>query len=165
VRALQEERALEAAKDAGVPICLMHMQGQPTKMQQNPVYDDVVQDELSFFKLRIGACAKAGIKLDQLIVDPGFGFGKTMQHNYQLLANLEHLQSLGLPLMVGMSRKSMLGSLLGRDIQDRLAGSLTTAIVAMQKGVKILRVHDVKETVDAVKVINAVNAFRSNNER
>ncbi|MGK0382954.1 MAG: dihydropteroate synthase [Flavobacteriales bacterium] len=165
VRALQEYGALDAAVAAKVPVCLMHMQGQPRVMQQNPCYDDVVKDVMLFLQQRISICRKAGISEDQIIVDPGFGFGKSIEHNYQMLANLEEFHKLNVPVLAGMSRKSMIGNLLQRTIDQRLAGNIAVATVAAQKGAQIIRVHDVKETVDAVKIINMINAYRNNNER
>jgi len=165
VRALQEEGALNAAVKADVPVCLMHMQGQPRVMQHNPNYDDVVQDVMAFLQARIAVCHKAGITLQQIIADPGFGFGKSLEHNYQMLANLEVFQQLNVPVLAGMSRKSMLGNVLQREIGQRLAGNIAVATIAAQKGAQIIRVHDVKETVDAVKIINMLNAYRNNNER
>ncbi|MFT2092704.1 dihydropteroate synthase [Paraglaciecola sp. 2405UD69-4] len=160
VRALQEEGALEAAVLAQVPVCLMHMQGQPRQMQQNPMYDMVTEDVLVFLRQRIAKCESAGISLDKIIVDPGFGFGKSLEHNYQLLAELLQFKALEVPVLVGMSRKSMLGKLLNRDIEQRLAGGIAVATIAVQQGANIVRVHDVKETVDAVKVVAALNAYR-----
>ena len=165
VRALQEYGALDAAVAAKVPVCLMHMQGQPRVMQQNPCYDDVVKDVMLFLQQRISICRKAGIAEDQIIVDPGFGFGKSIEHNYQMLADLEEFHKLNVPVLAGMSRKSMIGNLLQRKIDQRLAGNIAVATVAAQKGAQIIRVHDVKETVDAVKIINIINAYRNNNER
>jgi dihydropteroate synthase len=165
VRALQEDGALDAAVAAKVPVCLMHMQGQPRVMQQNPCYDDVVKDVMLFLQQRISICRKAGISEDQIIVDPGFGFGKSIEHNYQMLAHLEEFHKLNVPVLAGMSRKSMIGNLLQRKIDQRLAGNIAVATVAAQKGAQIIRVHDVKETVDAVKIINMINAYRNNNER
>jgi dihydropteroate synthase len=165
VRALQENGAIDAAVAAKVPVCLMHMQGQPRVMQQNPHYDDVVKDVMTFLRQRISICHKAGIAEEQIIVDPGFGFGKSLEHNYQMLANFEKFHRLNVPVLVGMSRKSMLGHLLQREIGQRLAGNVAVATVAAQKGAQIIRVHDVKETVDAVKIINMINACRNNNER
>lgn len=163
VRALQENAALAAATEAKVPVCLMHMQGQPRVMQQNPKYNDVVKDVMMFLQGRISVCAKAGIAQEQIIVDPGFGFGKSLEHNYQMLANLEKFHQLNVPILAGMSRKSMIGNLLQREIDHRLAGNIAAATVAAQKGAQIIRVHDVKETVDAVKIINMINAYRNNN--
>lgn len=165
VRALQENGALEAAVKAKVPVCLMHMQGQPRVMQHNPSYDDVLTDVITFLQGRISACIKAGIAETQIIIDPGFGFGKSLEHNYQMLANLEAFHTLKVPVLAGMSRKSMIGNLLQRDMDQRLAGNVAVATVAAQKGAQIIRVHDVKETVDAVKIINMLNAVRNKNER
>jgi dihydropteroate synthase len=165
VRALQESGALVAAVEANVPVCLMHMQGQPRVMQQNPHYDDVVNDVMIFLQERISVCRDAGINVEQIIVDPGFGFGKSLEHNYQLLANFEEFHTLNVPVLAGMSRKSMIGNLLQREIGQRLAGNVAVATVAVQKGAQIIRVHDVKETVDAVKIVNMINACRNNNER
>lgn len=163
VRALQENGALEAAVKAKVPVCLMHMQGQPRVMQQNPSYDEVVKDVMRFLQDRITVCINAGLPLDQIIVDPGFGFGKSLEHNYQMLANLEAFHQLNVPILAGMSRKSMIGNLLHREIGERLAGNVAVATVAAQKGAQIIRVHDVKETVDVVKIVNKINAYRNNN--
>lgn len=165
VRALQEKGALVAAVAANVPVCLMHMQGQPRAMQQNPQYDDVVKDVMTFLQERISVCLDAGIDVEQIIVDPGFGFGKSLEHNYQMLANFETFHTLNVPVLAGMSRKSMIGNLLQREIGQRLAGNVAVATVAIQKGAQIIRVHDVKETVDAVKIVNIINACRDNNER
>jgi dihydropteroate synthase len=165
VRALQENGSLDAAVAANVPVCLMHMQGQPRAMQQNPQYDDVVKDVMTFLQERISVCCDAGINAGQIIVDPGFGFGKSLEHNYKMLANLEAFHKLNVPILAGMSRKSMIGNLLQRQIEQRLAGNIAVATVAAQKGAQIIRVHDVKETVDAVKIINMINACRNNNER
>lgn len=165
VRALQENGALDAAVKAKVPVCLMHMQGQPRAMQQNPSYDEVVKDVMLFLQQRISMCNKAGIAADQIIIDPGFGFGKSTEHNYRMLANLEKFHQLKVPVLAGMSRKSMIGNLLQRKVDQRLAGSIAAATVAAQKGAQIIRAHDVKETVDAVKMINMINAYRNNNER
>lgn len=165
VRALQGNGALEAAVEASVPVCLMHMQGQPRVMQHNPSYDDVVKEVMMFLQERISVCCKAGIAQEQIIVDPGFGFGKSLEQNYQMLANLESFHRLNVPILAGMSRKSMIGNLLQREIGQRLAGNIAVATVAAQKGAQLIRVHDVKETVDAVKIINMINAYRNNNER
>lgn len=157
VRALREPGCLETAAEAGVPICLMHMQGEPRSMQANPQYGDVVSDILTFFKQRIAACQQAGIRPDQILLDPGFGFGKTLEQNYQLLASLSEFSALDQPLLVGMSRKSMLGKLLNREVDQRLAGGIAATTVALLGGANIIRVHDVAETVDAVKVLSALN--------
>ncbi|NQY49503.1 MAG: dihydropteroate synthase [Colwellia sp.] len=153
VRALQNEGCLAVLAQSNVPVCLMHMQGLPRSMQENPHYDEVIGDIKQFFIERINVCEQAGIKRERLILDPGFGFGKTLEQNYQLLAQLHQFSDLGLPLLSGTSRKSMIGNLLARKVDERLAGSLTTAIIAAQKNVSIIRVHDVKETVDALKVL------------
>ncbi|MCL9781090.1 dihydropteroate synthase [Vibrio sp. S4M6] len=154
VRALQEPGALEVAAQANVPICLMHMQGQPRTMQSNPTYNHVLDDIKHFLDERITACESAGISRDQLILDPGFGFGKTFPHNYHLLANLEELHKLGLPLLVGMSRKSMLFKLLEKSPSEVIGASIACATIAATKGAHIIRVHDVAETMDAVKIVS-----------
>ncbi|WP_068545300.1 dihydropteroate synthase [Thalassotalea crassostreae] len=158
VRALQNEGCIEAAANTDVPVCLMHMQGLPRTMQNSPQYDDVVADVAQFFEQRITQCERAGIDKDRLILDPGYGFGKTLEQNYQLLAHQNELLELGLPLLAGISRKSMIGNLLKRDVEQRLAGSLSAAVIAAVNGAKIIRVHDVKESVDALKVLNATFA-------
>ncbi|WP_336290592.1 dihydropteroate synthase [Aeromonas dhakensis] len=151
VRALLEPGALAAAAAADVPVCLMHMQGQPRTMQAEPHYDDLLGEVRAFFDERIAACLTAGIAREQLLLDPGYGFGKTLAHNYQLLALQESLLDYQLPLLVGMSRKSMIGNLLGRPVDERLAGSLACALVGMQRGARIIRVHDVRATMDALR--------------
>lgn len=156
VRALQEPGALAVCADLSVPICLMHMQGEPRTMQQNPQYADVVWDVYRFFKARIQACEAAGIGRERLILDPGFGFGKTLQHNVALLFQLRELQRLNLPLLVGLSRKSMIGALLGGvPVEQRVSGSVSAAVMAAVNGASIVRVHDVKETVEAISFYNA----------
>lgn len=156
VRALQNPECLSILAKVDVPICLMHMQGMPRTMQENPKYDDVINDIIMFFKDRIAICELAGINRDRLLIDPGFGFGKTLEQNYQLLAHLRDFEQLNLPIFVGTSRKSMIGNLLNRPVDERLAGSLATALIAAQNGAKIIRVHDVKETVDTLKTLHAV---------
>ena len=156
VRALRLPGALEAAAALGVPVCLMHMHGSPETMQCDPRYRDVVADVCGFLGERIRACRDAGIRLDHLVVDPGFGFGKTLSHNLALLASLGRLSSLRVPIMVGLSRKSMLGELTGRDVGDRLPGSLAAAVIAAQRGAAVLRVHDVAPTRDVLTVLEAV---------
>ncbi len=151
VRALLEPGALAAAAAADVPVCLMHMQGQPRTMQAEPHYDDLLGEVRAFFDERIAACLTAGIAREQLLLDPGYGFGKTLAHNYQLLAQQESLLDYQLPLLVGMSRKSMIGNLLGRPVDERLAGSLACALIGMQRGARIIRVHDVRATMDALR--------------
>lgn len=156
VRALQNEGCLAVLANSDVPICLMHMQGLPRTMQNEPTYSNVVDDIILFFEQRINACVDAGIAKERLILDPGFGFGKTLAQNFHLLANLSAFEKLNCPILAGISRKSMIGNLLNRDVEQRLAGSLSTAIVAVQQGAKIIRVHDVEETVDAIKILKAV---------
>lgn len=159
VMSLQQSNAVEtvAGLDASIAICLMHMQGQPRTMQANPGYTDVVDDVIQFLMERIQACKDAGIAETQLLVDPGFGFGKTLQHNLTLLANLSRFTKINLPLLVGISRKSMIGTLLGDVTADqRLFGSVAAAVLAYERGATILRVHDVKETVDALAIADAV---------
>ncbi|BDU36174.1 dihydropteroate synthase [Vibrio nigripulchritudo] len=156
VRALQEPGAIEVAAGAGVPVCLMHMQGQPRTMQSNPKYQDVLLEVGEFLNERVTACEKAGIKKEQLILDPGFGFGKTLAHNYHLLANLEKFHQFGMPLLAGMSRKSMIFKLLEKQPAECVVGSVTCASIAALKGAQIIRVHDVPETVEAMKIINKI---------
>lgn len=156
VRALQREGALQAAADSGLPVCLMHMQGQPSTMQQKPDYYDVVAEVIDFLHQRIHACHQVGISDERLLLDPGFGFGKTLDHNLALLRQLPMFTELGYPVLVGVSRKSMLGQLLGRPVDQRLAGSLALALCAAQSGAAIIRVHDVAETADVLKVLQAV---------
>ncbi|CCN36524.1 Dihydropteroate synthase [Vibrio nigripulchritudo SO65] len=156
VRALQEPGAIEVAAGAGVPVCLMHMQGQPRTMQSNPKYQDVLLEVGEFLNERVTACEKAGIKKEQLILDPGFGFGKTLAHNYHLLANLEKFHQFGIPLLAGMSRKSMIFKLLEKQPAECVVGSVTCASIAALKGAQIIRVHDVPETVEAMKIINTI---------
>ncbi|MCG8052620.1 MAG: dihydropteroate synthase [Candidatus Thiodiazotropha endolucinida] len=159
VMALRDSGALQAAAEAAVPVCLMHMQGEPRTMQCNPHYDDVVEDVKTFLQQRLDACLASGIPQDRLIVDPGFGFGKTLSHNLALLDNLQDLEQLGVPVLVGISRKSMIGALLGdRAVEERLYGSLAAAVMAAMKGSAILRVHDVRATADALKIVSAVQA-------
>ncbi|KJG30332.1 dihydropteroate synthase [Photobacterium angustum] len=156
VRALQEPNALEVAAKANVPICLMHMQGQPRTMQQQPNYNHLIQDVSDFLSERISACENVGISRQQLILDPGFGFGKTLEHNYQMLAEFEQFHQFGLPVLAGMSRKSMIFNLLGKPPAECLAGSLACATIAAMKGAHIIRVHDARETAEVVKIYNMV---------
>ena len=156
VRALQEPNALATvAQYPDVAVCLMHMQGQPRTMQSDPQYDDLFADINLFFSQRIKACETAGIQRQRLILDPGFGFGKTLSHNFQILARFNEFNHFGLPVLAGLSRKSMLGNLLNRQTNERLAGSLAGALIAAQNGAKIIRVHDVKETADVLSVWQA----------
>ncbi len=158
VRALQAPGAVAMATSLDVPVCLMHMQGKPETMQDNPSYDNVIQQVIDFLSLRIDYCVAAGMPRENIIIDPGFGFGKTLAHNYELLAKLPELHSMHLPVLIGLSRKSMIGDLLQRNVDERLAGSLAGAMIAAQQGAQILRVHDVKETVDALTVMSATMA-------
>ncbi|OEF17099.1 dihydropteroate synthase [Aliivibrio logei] len=155
VRALQEPNALEVAAKANVPICLMHMQGQPRTMQSNPTYENVFSDVSLFLEERIAACQSIGITKDKLILDPGFGFGKSLAHNYQLLNELERFHQFGLPILAGMSRKSMIFKLLDIEPQEAISGSLACATIAAMKGAQIIRVHDFEQTMDIVKVCQA----------
>ncbi len=156
VRALQLDGALEAAAEIGLPVCLMHMKGQPRSMQAQPHYDNVVADVSAFLMDRVAEAKAAGVRGENIILDPGFGFGKTLEHNLQLLAGLEQMNALGYPLLVGMSRKTMLGDITGRDVSERLPASLAVATISAMSGSAIIRVHDVRETVDAVKVVTAL---------
>lgn len=158
VRSLQRDGALDAAADSGLPVCLMHMRGEPTTMQQSPHYADVLVEVRDFLVERIAACTAAGIALERLILDPGFGFAKTQEHNLRLFKHLQSLHELGRPLLVGVSRKSMIGRALNREVGERLSGSLALAALAITKGAHILRVHDVPETVDVVRMLAAVEA-------
>lgn len=152
VRALQREGALAAGAECQVPIGLMHMLGQPKTMQQQPHYQNVVQDVSVFLQQRCDAAIAAGVARKHLFVDPGFGFGKTLTHNGQLLRGLDQICALGYPVLVGLSRKSMLGEITGKPVSDRLAASLAAALYAVQQGAIMVRVHDVAATVDALKV-------------
>lgn len=152
VRALSRDGALTSAADSGAAICLMHMRGQPGTMQDDISYDNVVDEVSAYLLQRVEACRLAGVGDDRLLLDPGFGFGKTVAHNYQLLRGLPQLAKHGLPILVGISRKSMLGAVTGREVDDRLAASVAAATLAMQGGAKIIRSHDVAATVDAIRV-------------
>lgn len=156
VRALQEPGALEvAAKYPDVPVCLMHMQGQPRTMQANPTYQNLISEINQFFEQRVLACNKAGINQNRIILDPGFGFGKTLSHNFEILEQFNQFSTLGFPLLAGLSRKSMFGQLLNRETNERVAASLAGALLCAQKGAHIIRVHDVKETADVIGVWQA----------
>lgn len=152
VRALQASGALEAAVATGLPVCLMHMQGAPDNMQNSPRYDDVIEDVLAFLTDRISACETAGIARSRIVVDPGFGFGKRPEHNLRLLNRLVELKRLGCTVLAGLSRKSLLGQITGRNVEQRQVASAVAAALAVQAGARIIRAHDVAETVDAVKV-------------
>jgi dihydropteroate synthase len=156
VRALRLPGALSTAAGLGVPVCLMHMQSEPATMQRSPHYRDVVAEVRAFLAERLAAAEAAGVDRDLLVVDPGFGFGKTLAHNVALLAELRQFTTLGARLMVGLSRKGMIGTLTGRPVEQRLAGSLSAAVLAVQRGARLLRVHDVAATRDAVAVLAAV---------
>ncbi|MCB5191610.1 dihydropteroate synthase [Methylobacillus arboreus] len=153
---LQAPGALDAAAEGNAGVCLMHMQGTPQTMQQNPTYGDVVQEVKAFLEERLQASQAAGIAAERIVLDPGFGFGKRTVHNIALLNGLPEVLSLGRPLLVGLSRKSVLGQILGSDVDQRLHGSLAASVVSVMKGARIVRVHDVKATVDALKVVDAV---------
>ena len=152
VCALREEQSLQTAAQLGVPVCLMHMQGAPRSMQDSPRYQNVTEEVVQFLRNRINACLDAGMKRDQLIVDPGFGFGKSLDQNLQLLRDLDKIAALGVPVLVGVSRKSMVGELLDKPVGQRLHGSVAMGLLASQRGAAILRVHDVGPTVDALKI-------------
>lgn len=156
VRALARTGALQAAAATGLPVCLMHMRGEPDTMQQGPRYSDVVEEVADFLRLRVTACEAAGIPGNRLLLDPGFGFGKTLQHNLQLLRGLPRLAELGLPLLVGLSRKSMIQQLIGRPVEERQPASLALAVLAVERGAAIIRTHDVAATVDAVAMCTAL---------
>jgi dihydropteroate synthase len=158
VRALRVEGALEAAAALGVPVCLMHMQGTPQDMQAGPRYEDVVAEVHAFLTQRIFACEMAGIDKKRLLVDPGFGFGKALEHNLRLLRQLSRFAELGVPVLAGLSRKGMIGAITGRDVDARIHGSVAAALLAAQNGAAIVRVHDVAATADALAVLHAVQA-------
>ncbi|MDR0805375.1 MAG: dihydropteroate synthase [Enterobacteriaceae bacterium] len=155
IRALQEPNALEAAIETGMPVCLMHMQGMPRTMQEAPQYKNVVAEVDTFLAEQISRCVNAGMDKNKILLDPGFGFGKNLQHNYQLLAHLAEFHHFGLPLLVGMSRKSMVGQLLNVPPNQRMIGSVACAIIAAMQGAQIIRVHDVKETAEAMRIVEA----------
>ena len=158
VNALRAPGALEAAVGCEVPVCLMHMQGEPRTMQADPHYDDVVGEVRGFLQQRAAACEQAGIAREHILLDPGFGFGKTLQHNLQLLARLETISALGFPLLVGLSRKSMIGKLLGLDVGERLAASIALAVLAVERGAALVRAHDVAPTWQALQMQVALRA-------
>jgi dihydropteroate synthase len=162
VRALTREGALEAAADTGLPVCLMHMQGEPDTMQVAPQYSDVVTEVCDYLMGRVAACQGQGIVRERLLLDPGFGFGKTVTHNMQLLRELPRLATWGFPLVVGFSRKSLIGKLLGREVGERLPASLALAVLAAQRGAAVIRTHDVAATADAVAMSVALEEWGSN---
>lgn len=156
VRAFSRPGAIDAVRDTNVALCVMHMQGEPDSMQQAPRYDAVVDDLKAFFAERIDVLSTSGVCTDRLILDPGFGFGKTLEHNLLLLRNLRDFQAFGLPILVGMSRKSMIGAILGNEVDQRLFGSLSAAVIAAMQGAWIIRAHDVLATVEAIRIVDAV---------
>lgn len=158
VRSLRRDGALDAAAATGLPVCLMHMLGEPGTMQDDPHYHDVTREVGEFLVERLDQCAAAGIPAQRIILDPGFGFAKTLAHNLSLFKHMEALHTLGRPLLVGVSRKSMIGNALGRPVGERLYGGLALAALAITKGARILRVHDVVETMDVVRMIAAVDS-------
>jgi dihydropteroate synthase len=158
VRSLQRDGALDAAASTGLPVCLMHMLGEPGTMQNDPYYQDVTGEVRDFLMDRMNECAAVGIPAERIILDPGFGFAKTLAHNLSLFKHMEALHALGRPLLVGVSRKSMIGNALGRPVGERLYGGLALAALAITKGARILRVHDVVETMDVVRMIAAVDS-------
>ena len=158
VRALREPRAMETAAELRVDVCLMHMQGEPRTMQANPEYEDVLSDVWQFLGQRISACVEAGIDKEKITIDPGFGFGKSLAHNLILLRELQSFKAMGLPILVGVSRKSMLGAVLDKPADERMVGSVAAATIAAWLGADVLRVHDVGETLDALKVCCAIKS-------
>ena len=159
VRALQAPGALDVAAASNAAVCLMHMQGEPATMQHAPAYRDAVTEVRTFLARRAAACVDAGIGRDRIVIDPGFGFGKTVAHNVELLRGLDAFAALGYAVLVGLSRKSMLGAIAGRDVDERLAASVAAALAAAVRGARILRVHDVAATVDALAVWNAIEPW------
>jgi len=158
VYALQAEGAIEAVSETGVPVCLMHMQGEPRTMQKEPHYKNVITEIKAFLLKRAEACMQAGIARDRIMIDPGFGFGKTLQHNLLLLKHMEALVDTGFPVLVGVSRKSMFGQLLGLEVDERLHAGLAAATVAVMKGARIIRTHDIKPTVEALKLCYSIQS-------
>ena len=156
IYALRRPGAIEAIADSDCAVCLMHMQGEPLTMQQAPQYDDVVADVSRFLGERVAVLVDAGVSRDRMVLDPGFGFGKTLEHNLEMLRRFKTFREAGLPVLAGMSRKSMLGTITGRPVDQRLSASVTVALIAAQRGAQILRVHDVAETRDALKVLQAL---------
>ena len=159
VKALQEEGALEIASDLGVPVCLMHMRGDPSMMQNKPNYDNVVEEVVAFLQDRLKACNLHGIHDYNIVIDPGIGFGKTLEHNLQLLAAVPELKSLGHEILIGVSRKTIIGDLLQRPVEQRMSASIGLAVQSVLNGAKIVRVHDVQETYDAVRSVEAVTSI------
>ncbi len=164
VRALREQGALAAVAQTDLGVCLMHMQGEPRSMQKHPVYADVVEEVREFLLMQVAACETAGIARQRIALDPGFGFGKTLVHNLALLNGLPRLVACGLPVLVGLSRKSMLQALTGRPVEERLAGSLALAVMSARAGAHIIRVHDVAQTRDALAVVTALRQLEAHGE-
>jgi len=164
VRALQAPGAMEIAAASAAAVCLMHMQGEPHTMQRAPAYANVVAEVSAFLRRRANACIDAGIAADRLVVDPGFGFGKSLAHNLDLLRNLGEIAAAGFPVLAGVSRKSMIGAITGRETGDRLAGSIAAALAAAARGARLLRVHDVRETVDALAAWTAIEHPRGSHD-
>lgn len=156
IAALKSPGAMEAVAESDAAVCLMHMQGNPGTMQREPRYGDVLAEVADFLAGRVAACKSAGIARDRIVIDPGFGFGKTMAHNLALLRHLDHFAALGVPVLVGISRKSMLGAMTGRPVGDRVHAGVAAALLAVQRGAAIVRVHDVVATRDALAVLNAL---------
>lgn len=156
VNALQADGAMQTLVQSDAAVCLMHKQGTPQTMQQHPHYADVMAEVKDFLCARIAACVQAGIPRERIVIDPGFGFGKTLAHNLDLLRQMSSLGDLGVPLLAGLSRKSMLGAITGREVGDRMAASVAAAMLAVQRGAAIVRVHDVRETVDALKLMESI---------
>lgn len=164
IRSFSEPGALQAAAQSGLPVCVMHMQGEPRTMQRAPHYQNVVREVYTYLEAQVARCVAAGIEKNHIILDPGFGFGKTLAHNYQLLDKLDLFHHLGLPVLAGMSRKSMIGQLMDIPPDERVAGSVACAVIAAMKGAQIIRVHDVKETVQAMKVVEATRLAKETND-
>lgn len=164
IRSFSEPGALQAAAQSGLPVCVMHKQGEPRTMQQAPHYQNVVREVYTYLEAQVARCVAAGIEKNHIILDPGFGFGKTLAHNYQLLDKLDLFHNLGLPVLAGMSRKSMIGQLMDIPPDERVAGSVACAVIAAMKGAQIIRVHDVKETVQAMKVVEATRLAKETND-
>jgi dihydropteroate synthase len=158
VRALQNDNALQVLAQSNVAVCLMHMQGEPGTMQEQPTYEDVFEEVIGFLRARVDACRQAGISEERIIIDPGFGFGKDLSHNLELLNRLSEFKQLELPFLVGFSRKSMLGAVTGRSEKDRKAAGIAAAVIALTQGASIIRTHDVAETLDAMKLFQALRA-------
>ena len=159
INALQDAAAMNVVAAGNVAVCLMHKQGNPQTMQQQPYYQNVVAEVSAFLRERAAAAQAAGIQRERIAVDPGFGFGKTLAHNLSLLREFKQLTELGVPVLAGLSRKSMLGALTGQDVGQRMPASVAAALIAVQRGANIVRVHDVRATVDALKIWNAVNGI------